>query len=189
MIKLTATALIHYISPVMQVSDNFQKRELILDDSWEKDGKTYPNYVIIEFTGDKMPMLDNFTPGQRVTVDAYVNGREYQGRYFNSIKGMGIVPYQASSTVGQRPAQPAPGSYPQQPTYPQAPGAYQQGGYPQAPGGYLNSLRIHSKQPIPSREATHNHLPRHRCPRHRKVVISVPMVCRSADGRRDTHQA
>lgn len=71
-----------------------------------------------------------------VTVDAYVNGREYQGRYFNSIKGMGIVPYQASSTVGQRPAQPAPGSYPQQPTYPQAPGAYQQGGYPQAPGGY-----------------------------------------------------
>ena len=122
MIKLTATALIHYISPVMQVSDNFQKRELILDGSWEKDGK--------------MPMLDNFTPGQRVTVDAYVNGREYQGRYFNSIKGMGIVPYQASSTVGQRPAQPAPGSYPQQPTYPQAPGAYQQGGYPQAPGGY-----------------------------------------------------
>ena len=64
--KLTATALIHYISPVMQVSDNFQKRELILDDSWEKDGKTYPNYVIIEFTGDKMAMLDNFTPAESI---------------------------------------------------------------------------------------------------------------------------
>lgn len=136
MIKITATALIHYISPVLQVSDNFQKRELILDDSWVKDGKTYPNYVLIEFTGDKMAMLNSFAPGQRVTVEAYVNGREYEGRYFNSIKGMGIVPYQASSTVGQRPAQPAPGSYPQQPAYPQAPRAYQQGAYPQAPGGY-----------------------------------------------------
>lgn len=137
MIKLTATALVHYISPVLQVSDNFQKRELILDDSWEKDGKTYPNYVLIEFTGDKMPLLDNFAPGQRVTVEAYVNGREYQGRYFNSIKGMGIVPYQAPSTVGQRPAQPAPGVYPQQQTgFQQASEFYRQGSYPQAPGGY-----------------------------------------------------
>lgn len=133
MIKLTATALIHYISPVLQVSDNFQKRELILDDSWVKDGKTYPNYVLIEFTGDKMAMLNSFAPGQRVTVEAYVNGREYEGRYFNSIKGMSIVPYQAPSTVGQRPAQPAPGGYPQQPAYPQQAAYPQQGSYAQPP--------------------------------------------------------
>lgn len=144
MIKLTATAIIHYISPVLQVSDNFQKRELILDDSWVKDGKTYPNYVLIEFTGDKMAMLDSFAPGQRVTVEAYVNGREYEGRYFNSIKGMGIVPYQAPSTVGQRPAQPAPGSYPQQPAYPQAPKAY-----PQAPGGYPQQPAYPQQAPYP----------------------------------------
>ena len=131
MIKLIATAHIHYISPVLQVSGNFQKRELILDDSWEKDGKSYPNFVLIEFTGDKMSLLDNFAPGQRVSVEAYVNGREYQGRYFNTIKGMGIVPFQAQqsypSAVGQRPVQTAPGGYPQQPAYPQ------QGGYSQAP--------------------------------------------------------
>ncbi len=146
MIKLTATALIYYISPVLQVSENFQKRELILDDSWEKDGKTYPNFVLIEFTGDKMALLDSFAPSQRVSVEAYVNGREYQGRYFNTIKGMGIVPYQpqqtSPSTMGQRPVPQAPGGYPQQPAYPQAPGGYPQqpqpqysqpGVYPQAP--------------------------------------------------------
>ena len=150
MIKLTATALIHYISPVLQVSENFQKRELILNDSWEKDGKTYPNFVLIEFTGDKMAMLDNFAPGQRVTVEAYVNGREYQGRYFNSIKGMGIVPYQAPSNVGQRPAQPAPGSYPQQHSgYQQAPELYRQGGYPQAPGGYPPQPAYPQQAPYP----------------------------------------
>lgn len=137
MIKLTATALIHYISPVLQVSDKFQKRELILNDSWEKDGKSYPNFVLIEFTGDKMSLLDNFAPGQRVSVEAYVNGREYQGRYFNSIKGMGISLYQPQqtypSTVGQQYAPPAPG-FPQQQAYPQAPGSVAQGGYP--PSGY-----------------------------------------------------
>lgn len=159
MIKLTATAIIYYVSPILQVSDNFQKRELILDDSWEKDGKTYPNYVLIEFTGDKMAQLDNFYPGQRVTVEAFINGREHQGRYFNTIRGQSVSlyqPQQSPSTMGQRPAYPsayppqggypAPqasqphNGYPQQPAYPQqggyapAPGYHQQtGGYPQPP--------------------------------------------------------
>lgn len=149
MIKLTATAPIHYISPVMQVSENFQKRELILNDSWEKDGKNYPNYVLIEFTGDKMSLLDNFAPGQRVTVEAYVNGREYQGRYFNTIKGMNVMPYQATTATAQRPVQQAPGGYPQQSAYPQAPGAYAQGGYQQAPGGYPQQPAYPQQAPYP----------------------------------------
>ncbi|WP_286375428.1 DUF3127 domain-containing protein [Xylanibacter rodentium] len=140
MIKFSATALIHHISPVIDIpsrngGQSFQKRELILDDTWTKDGNTYPNFVLIEFSGDKMAQLDSFAPGQRVTVEAYVNGREYQGRYFNTIKGMSVAPYQQQQTshpVGQRPA-PAPG-YPQQPQYPQQPASYpNQGGYPQAP--------------------------------------------------------
>lgn len=133
MIKLTATALIHYISPVMQVTENFQKRELILNDSWERDGKTYPNFVVIEFSGDKMPQLDNFVPGQRVTVEAYVNGREHQGRVFNTIKGQTMTLYQPQQS--NRAPAPAPG-YPSVPTYPQQ--AYPTApapGYPQQPYG------------------------------------------------------
>ncbi len=147
MIKLTATALIHYISPVLQVSENFQKRELILNDSWERDGKTYQNFVIIEFTGDKMALLDGYTPGQRVSIEAIINGREYQGRYFNTIKGMGIVPYQPQqppvSTSGQHTTPPLPGGYPPQQQSPQAPGYPQRPAYPQQSGyphqdGYAN---------------------------------------------------
>ncbi len=145
MIKLTATALIHYISPVIEIpprtpgGQGFAKRELILDDSWEKDGKTYPNFVLIEFTGDKIALLDSFVPGQLVTVEAFINGREYQGRYYNTVKGMSIALYQPQqtsySTMGQRPVQQAPGGYPQQPAYPQHPQPQypQQGVYPQAP--------------------------------------------------------
>lgn len=141
MIKLTATALIHYISPVMQVTENFQKRELILNDSWERDGKNYPNFVVIEFSGDKMAQLDNFVPGQRVTVDAYVNGREHQGRVFNTIRGQTVTLYQPQQSNGasQRPAPaPAPApSYPYAAAYPQQtyPANAPAPGYPQQPYG------------------------------------------------------
>ncbi len=138
MIKLTATALIHYISPVIEIPSRsggqpFQKRELILNDSWERDGQTYPNLVVIEFSGDKMAQLDNFVPGQRVTVEAYVNGREHQGRVFNTIKGQTVAHYQPQQgdVMGQRPASaPAPAPAP---GYPSAP-AYPQQAYPTAPG-------------------------------------------------------
>lgn len=151
MINLKATARIHYISPVMQVSENFLKRDLILDDSWEKDGKSYPNFVLIEFTGDKMAQLDMFRAGQVVTVEAFVIGREYQGRYYNSIKGKSVVPYQPQAQVyGNMPAAPAPAlghaqqsayhtgqgysaPYPQQPQYPGQGGYAQQPAYQQAP--------------------------------------------------------
>lgn len=110
MIKLTATALVHSVSPVLQVNSSFQKRELVLNDSWERDGEVHDNFVLIEFVGDKMPMLDTIAPGQRVTVEAFVNGREYQGRYFTTLRGLSVAPYQ------QAPQQAAP---PQQAPQPQ----------------------------------------------------------------------
>lgn len=149
MIKLTATALIHYISPVIQVTENFQKRELILNDSWSKDGKDYPNFVLIEFSGDKMQQLDYFAPGQRVTVEAYVNGREHNGRYFNTIKGQSVTHYQQQATAQQPQTAPA---YPQQgyaPAPPSMPGYPQQGApaYPQAPGYPQPSAPAYPQQP------------------------------------------
>lgn len=149
MIKLTATALIHTISPVIEIPAKnggapFQKRELVLNDSWERDGETHPNFVVIEITGDAMMQLDNFIPGQRVTVDAMVNGREYNGRIFNTIKGRTVTLYQPRQTAAvsqQQPYQPQP-TYAQQPYQqvqrvqptPSAPGY--NGQYPQAPQQY-----------------------------------------------------
>ncbi|MCM1337740.1 MAG: DUF3127 domain-containing protein [Candidatus Amulumruptor caecigallinarius] len=119
MIKLTATALVHYISPVNQVSANFSKRELILNDSWEKNGETHPNFVSIEFSGDAMAQLDAFYPGQRVTVEAYVNGREWNGKIINSIRGRSVTPVQ-TQPYAQPQAQAIPAQY-QQPYQQAAP--------------------------------------------------------------------
>lgn len=157
MIKLKATALIRAISPVIEIQSrsggqSFLKRELVLDDSWTKDGKTYENFVLIEFTGDKMAQLDAFAPGQRVNVEAYVSGREYQGKVFNTLKGSTIELYQAqrqAPSAGQYPQ--VPSGYPQQPQYPQAPGYPQQSAYP--PGSYPPQPAYPQQTPYPQHGA------------------------------------
>lgn len=134
-LQISGGAIIYSISQVQEIpsrngGDPFRKRELILDDSWsDRNGVVHPNYVLVEFTGDKMGLLDNFQPGQRVSVDACVNGREYNGRVFTSIKGLNITPYQEQPQQGysQQPQQ----GYPQQPSYPQQPAYPQQPSYPQ----------------------------------------------------------
>ncbi len=151
MIKLKATALIHFISQVIDIpsrtgGNSFQKRDLVLNDSWiDQNNQEHPNFVLIEFTGDAMNALDNFQPGQRVTVDAYVNGREYNGRYFNTIRGQSIVPYQQPQPAPQMgypqqahqpygapaPASPFPQQMAPQPAYSPAPAYPQQSAYPQ----------------------------------------------------------
>ena len=154
MIKLTATSLIHSISPVIQINEKFSKRELVLNDSWERNGEVHPNFVVIEFTGDNMNILDNFMPGQKVTVEAYVNGREYNGRIFNTIKGASVTPYQPQQQGGY--TQPQAPTY-QQPSYPQAapmPGGYpQQSAFPQQQGygqGYPQNNYYGQQPPQPN---------------------------------------
>lgn len=132
MIKFSATnALVHSVTPVIEIESRsggqpFCKRELIIDDSWEKDGNLYTNFVSIEFTGDKMAQLDRIYPGMRVNVDGLLRGREYNNRIYNTVRGQSVSPYQAQQPSAPAPA-PMPGSYPQQPAapaYPQQPQQY-----------------------------------------------------------------
>lgn len=120
MIKFSATnALVHSVTPVIEIESRsggqpFCKRELIIDDSWDKDGKHYVNFVSIEFTGDKMAQLDSVYPGMRVNVDGLLSGREYNNRIYNSVRGQSVYPYQAQQQSAPAPA-PMPIGYPQQP--------------------------------------------------------------------------
>lgn len=132
MIKLTATAPIYSISTVIDIPSKnggnpFQKRELVLDDSWfDRDNQPHQSLVVIEATGEKMDLLNQFTPGMRVTVEALVSGREANGRVFNSIRLLGIQQaqqtYAAPTMPQQQPAYPNAAPYPQQgyAPYPQA---------------------------------------------------------------------
>ena len=131
MIKLTATAPIYSISPVIDIPSKsggnpFQKRELVLDDSWfDRDNQPHQSLVVIEATGEKMDLLNQFAPGMRVTVEALVSGREANGKVFNSIRLLGIQ--QAAQQTYAAPTMP-----PQQPMYPQQPAPAYQQPYPNA---------------------------------------------------------
>lgn len=151
MIKLTATAPIYSISPVIDIPSKnggnpFQKRELVLDDSWfDRDNQPHQSLVIIEATGEKIDLLNQFTPGMRVTVEALVSGREANGRVFNSIRLLGIQ--QAAQPTYAAPTMPQ-----QQPMYPQQPApAYQQPAYPNAAPypqqGYATYPQAQPQQP------------------------------------------
>ena len=153
MIKLSATAPIHSISPVIDIPSKsggnpFQKRELILDDSWlDRDNQPHQSLVVIEATGDKMDLLNQFAPGMRVSVDAVVCGRAVNGRVFNTIRLLGI-----SQPAQQTCA--APAIQPQAPAYPQQP--YQQPQYPNAAPypqqGYAPAPYPQSQQPTPQQQ-------------------------------------
>ena len=154
-LQINGGATIHSISPIIEIPSKnggtpFQKRELVIDDAWaDREGTLHPNYVLIEFSGDKMQLLDSFQPGQRVNIDACVNGREYNGRIFTTIKGFGISPYQQPQpqqayqqpqgygAPTQQAAYPQQAASPQQPAQQPAqqsapfPGQYPSGGYDQ----------------------------------------------------------
>lgn len=131
MIKFSATnALVHSVTPVIEIESRtggqpFCKRELIIDDSWDKDGKHYSNFVSIEFTGDKMDQLDSVYPGMRVNVDGLLSGREYNNRFYNSVRGQSVSPYQVQQPSAPAPAH-MPGGYPPQPAAPAYPKQPQQ---------------------------------------------------------------
>ena len=137
MIKFSGTnVLVHYVSPVMEIESKsggqpFYKRELIIDDSWDKDGKRYPNFVSIEFTGDRMNQLDSIFPGQRVNIEGLLSGREYNSRIFNTVRGQLVTVYKQQQQYPSAPA-PMPGSYAPQPQYAPQP-AHQAA---PMPGGY-----------------------------------------------------
>ena len=78
----------------------FQKRELLLDSSnYDRfTGQKIENYPLMEFTQNNCQKLDNFKPGDLVTVSFVLSGvkseKDGQVRYFTHVKGYDIVPYQ-----------------------------------------------------------------------------------------------
>lgn len=50
----------------------------------------YPQDVVLQFTNDKVSLLDNIQEGQEVTVSFDLRGREYNGRYFVNLNAWKI---------------------------------------------------------------------------------------------------
>jgi hypothetical protein len=88
---MQTTGKIHFIYPEQVISDNFKKREFILEVS---ENPQYPQYVIFQFIKDKCSLLDQFTVGQIVEIEFNLNGKivDYHGtnRCFNCLQAWKI---------------------------------------------------------------------------------------------------
>lgn len=95
----------------------FYKRQLVLDASRrvnEWSDERIENYPSIDFIGQHVNDLDNFKPGDVVTVSFVLQGRKTdnngQVKYFTNVVGYKIEPYQRQQP--QQSAQPFPSTAP-----------------------------------------------------------------------------
>jgi hypothetical protein len=86
--KFKVTGTIYEIKPKERVTEKFSKREL-----WLKIGEgKYEQTISIEFANEKGDRLDEFNPGEDVTVDISLRGRQWKDKVFNTISGFNINP-------------------------------------------------------------------------------------------------
>jgi len=98
----------------------FQKRELVLDASRydPRFGNKIENYPKMEFIQNNCAKLDQFKPGDLVTVSFVLSGRKSvkdgQEHYFTNVTGYDIVYYQRQNQGQQAAPAPAPSQQPTQ---------------------------------------------------------------------------
>lgn len=90
---MEVTGRIRLIGQTQDISSSFRKREVVVTTS-----EQYPQHIMIEFTQDRVGLLDSYQVGQEVRVSINLRGREWQSpqgetRYFNTIQGWRIEPF------------------------------------------------------------------------------------------------
>ena len=80
MSELTMKGAIKLINPVKVKSDKFSVREFVITTA-----DKYPQEVIFQTVNDRMDVIAPYGQGQEVTVSFNVRGREYNGKYYNTL--------------------------------------------------------------------------------------------------------
>jgi hypothetical protein len=94
----TIKGAIKLINPIKVISDKFSVREFVVT---TPDAK-YPQDILFQTVNDKMDVLESLGVGQQVEVSYNVRGREFNGRYYNTLDAWkvevtGSKPSQAST--------------------------------------------------------------------------------------------
>ena len=78
----TITGTIHHITPTETIGDKGTTKRIVV----VKTTTTYQNLVPIEVYKEPCKSFDNAKTGQSIAVEVEVGGREWQGRYYASIR-------------------------------------------------------------------------------------------------------
>lgn len=91
------TGTVKVLGEAQTFSSGFTKREIVVT---VEDGK-FAQDISVEFLQDNVAKLDALQIGDVVSVAFNIRGREYSGRYFNSLVGWKINVEQGSSPAEQ----------------------------------------------------------------------------------------
>jgi single-strand DNA-binding protein len=83
-------------------ASGFTKREFVITTE-----EQYPNDIAFELLKEKGELITKYNPGDRIKVSFDIRGREWQGKYFNS-----LVAWRIDNADAQAPQQ-APPAYQQ----------------------------------------------------------------------------
>lgn len=102
-------AKVHEIGPVIEVSEKFKKRELIVEYA---ENPTYPEYVKFEANQDKVSLFDGLKVGQSVEVFFNLRGRPWTDKngktsYFNTLNAWKVNAGEVSNQPAPQVAQAA----------------------------------------------------------------------------------
>ena len=135
---MNVTGVIEFIGHIEDVSPTFRKRDV-----WVTTQEQYSQTLNIQFTQDKCDFLNNFQPGQMVTIAINLRGNKFQNQQtgewkcFNTLQGWKIenAQQQGYGPQGYQGQGSAVDAYQQQNQQPQGYGQPQQG-YQQPNQGY-----------------------------------------------------
>jgi hypothetical protein len=91
----TIKGAIKLINPIKVITDKFSVREFVVT---TPDAK-YPQDILFQTVNDKMDVLESLGVGQQVEVSYNVRGREFNGRYYNTLDAWKV------QVIGGQPAQ------------------------------------------------------------------------------------
>jgi len=94
MSELTMKGAIKLINPVKVISDKFSVREFVITTA-----DKYPQEVIFQTVNDRMDVIAPYGQGQVVTVSFNVRGREYNGKYYNTLDAYKVQGEAAAPSV------------------------------------------------------------------------------------------
>ncbi len=101
---------VHEVSEVMNVTDTFKKRELVVEFA---ENPQYPEYVKFEAIQDRCALLDNIKTGSDVEVFFNLKGRKWTDKnnkvqYFNTLQLWKVNVLGASEAASNTPEYAAP---------------------------------------------------------------------------------
>lgn len=99
---MTIKGTIKEIYDIVQVKDNFRKREFVVEYAQNPD---YPQFVKFEMIQDACDQLNNFKFGDKVKVDFDLQGRAWvnpkgETVYFNTLRAWKVTNDSSSDTQG-----------------------------------------------------------------------------------------